>query len=204
MSLWNRLLGMGLTWGMVGLVYSLSGLRGPEGAYHLQPWALDLLLPYSTLAIWPYLSFFLLVTMGYLCAKPADFLWMCRAVLLCALGAGLVFAFFPTTMDFPPVLGEGLSEALLRLLIAHDAMVNCLPSLHVALSLIAAKALGASWPDGRRLLVWLWAGLICLSILVLRRHQIVDLLSGALLALGAGYAASLLRLKFRFAKEVSS
>lgn len=178
------------SWGVVWVIYALSGLRSADQAHHLTPWPIDAWFAFDPNALWLYMSFFFLVLGAYLLAAPQWVAWLWRAVVLCALGAGLVYLVYPTTMDFPPVTQTGLSADLLKLLMHYDAVVNCAPSLHVALSLVAAVALGATWRDWRGGLVWIWAIAICFSILVLRRHQFVDLLSGAGLALLAGGLAA--------------
>lgn len=182
----TRLGAMAIGWGSVGVVYGISGQRGPESAFHLTPSAIDLWFSFDPNAIWAYLSFFLLVPLGYLASKPDRLLWLMRAMVLCALGAGVVFAIFPTTMSFPPTPSSGLSAAVLALLIRVDTLVNCLPSLHVALSLICAAALWDAKKPWHMVALGLWLAVICLSILQLQRHQFVDLVAGAALAAWAG------------------
>lgn len=189
MSLSLRLGALFTSWGVVWVIYALSGLRGADQAYHLTPWAIDAWFPFDPRALWLYMSFFVLVLLAYLKGTAAWVAWLWRAVMICAVGAGAVYLVYPTTMDFPPVTQSGISAELLKLLMAYDAVVNCAPSLHVALSLVSAVALGATWRGWRGALVWIWAVGICLSILVLRRHQMADLLSGAVLAaVSAGLA----------------
>lgn len=182
----TRLCAMMIGWGMVGIVYGISGLRGPESAFHLSPSAIDLWFRFDPTAIWAYLSFFALVPLGYLASTPERLFWLMRAMVLCALGAGVVFAIFPTTMSFPPTPSTGISAAMLAALIRVDTLVNCLPSLHVALSLICVAALWDGKKPYRMAALILWLAVIFLSILQLQRHQFVDLLAGAALAFWAG------------------
>ena len=188
-SLLHRCAAMALGWGSVGAVYGLSAQRPIEQAYHLQPGPIELWFDFNPAGIWLYLSFFLLVPLGYLACAPARLGWLMRAMVLCALGAGVVFAVFPTTMTFPPVTQAGVSADMLLLLIRFDTLVNCLPSLHVALSLVVLAALWERAQPWRNLCLALWVLAITLSILPLHRHQFVDLVAGAVLALLAGVLA---------------
>jgi hypothetical protein len=77
-------------WGAVGVVYSLSDRLQGEG-YHLAPMAIDQWIPFSPSAIWLYLSFFLIVPLGYLLVPCERLRWLARAMQLSALGAGAVY-----------------------------------------------------------------------------------------------------------------
>lgn len=189
----SRFLAMLVGWGMVGLVYTLSGQRGVETAYLLTPTAIDRWFRFDPSAIWVYASFFVFVPLGFLLAMPQRVRWLARAFVISALGAALVFWLFPTTMHFPAVSEAGLSAAALRLLMRYDALVNCLPSLHVTLTALVLAALWRQAQMWRNLLFTLWAGAIILSILQLYRHQFVDLLAGLALALLASLLAAALR-----------
>ena len=199
----TRLAAMAIGWGAVGVIYGISGLRGPESAFHLTPSAIDLWFRFDPTAIWAYLSFFLLVPLGYLASTPERLVWLMRAMVLCALGAGLVFAIFPTTMSFPPTPTTGVSAGMLAALIRVDTLVNCLPSLHVALSLICAAALWDAKKPWRMVALIVWLAVICLSILQLQRHQFVDLLAGAALALWAGLVLRALGVPLRLFAPVA-
>lgn len=193
MTLQRRMTHMLIGWGAVGLVYGLFGLRSAEEAVLITPSAFDRWVSFSPAAVWPYLSFFLFVPLGFLQESPLVVAWLRRAFLFSAAGAGLVFALFPTTMHFPPVSSTGLSAEAVRLLMMVDSEVNSLPSLHATLT---ALVLVAVWQPGR---VWrnsaltLWALSILSSILILHRHQLVDLLAGLALAALAGSLAQIYR-----------
>ncbi|NPD15538.1 inositol phosphorylceramide synthase [Xinfangfangia sp. D13-10-4-6] len=184
-----------LGWGVVGVVYTISGLQDPARAIHLAPGAIDRAIRFDPDAIWVYMSFFLIVPLGYLASAPARAFWLCRSMILSAIGAGIAYALFPTTMSFPPVTGQSLSETALRLLMANDTTVNCAPSLHVTLTALAVAALwrkdvsggvssAKAWLWNRAILIW--GGLILFSILQLYRHQFIDLVTGLALAGLAG------------------
>lgn len=182
--LWHMLLG----WGTVGVVYSVTDRLQGVGTL-LPPSAIDRWIPFSPTAIWLYLSFFLIVPAGYLLAPLPRIKWLTLAMQLTALGAGAVYLLWPTTMTYPQNDGVGLSARLLAVLTQVDSAQNCLPSLHMALTVLAVWALSDTARKLRTALWILWGMAIAFSILQLRRHLLIDLVGGALLALCAGWLA---------------
>lgn len=185
--LWHMLLG----WGTVGVVYSLTDrLQGREPCCRRRR-----LTGRSRLTRRPFGSIcrFLIVPAGYLLAPLRRIKWLTLAMQLTALGAGAVYLLWPTTMAYPQNEGVGLSAQLLAALTQVDSAQNCLPSLHMALTVLAVWALSDGERKMRTALWMLWGVAIAFSILQLRRHLFVDLAGGALLALCAGGLA--LRIK---------
>ncbi|QUY46433.1 inositol phosphorylceramide synthase [Serratia plymuthica] len=187
-----RLRQMLLGWGFVGVIYSSADLWQGVGQ-RLSPSAIDRWIPFSPAAVWLYLSFFILIPLGYLLAPVHRVKWLATAMQLTALGAGAIYLLWPTTMAYPVDSGTGLSSEALAALIGVDSAQNCLPSLHMALTLLAVWALSDRQRKVRTALLAVWAVAIAVSILQLRRHLFVDLASGALLAWLAGWLA--LRIK---------
>lgn len=187
-----RLGQMLLGWGFVGVIY--SGTDRWQGVGQLiTPSAIDRWIPFSPAAVWPYLSFFILIPLGYLLAPVQRVKWLAAAMQLTALGAGAIYLLWPTTMEYPLDNGTGLSSDALAALIGVDSPQNCLPSLHMALTVLAVWALSDRQHKLRTAFFAVWALAIAVSILQLRRHLFVDLASGALLAWLAGWLA--LRIK---------
>lgn len=183
-----RLGQMLLGWGSVGVVYHFSDRWQAPGRL-MEPGWIDQMVAFSPQGIWLYLSFFLLVPCGYLLAPLSALRWLRRAMQLAALGAGAVYLLWPTTLHYPEVPATGLSAQLLGALAQVDSAQNCLPSLHMALSLLATWAIARRRQPALTACTVLWALLIGFSILQLRRHLFVDLLAGAVLALAAGLLA---------------
>lgn len=195
-SLYSRLWYMLTGWGAVGVVYSLTSSQDQASAHLLQPSVVDLWFEFDPSAIWLYLSFFILCAYAYLCCPQQRLVWLARSMQLSAVGAGIVFTFWPTTMEFPAVTQETLSADVLRLLIQLDSLQNCLPSLHVTLTILAVYALWQKTQLFLSLFTALWGIAITVSILQLHRHQFVDVLGGAALAiLACIFAHSILNWK---------
>ncbi|MEE4345113.1 phosphatase PAP2 family protein [Pseudomonas alliivorans] len=180
--LWHMFLG----WGTVGLIYTLSGVLQGKGRV-MEPSALDRMIAFSPHAVWLYMSFFIVVPLGYLLAPQDRVRWLSRSMRLTALGAGMVYMLWPTTLVYPVDQGSTLSSAMLVFLTWVDSSQNCLPSLHMALMVLAVWGISAARRTVRTVLFVLWVAVIAWSILQLRRHLFIDVLSGALLALFAGW-----------------
>lgn len=180
--LWHMLLG----WGAVGVAYALSDRLQGKG-YHLTPMAIDSSIPFSPSAIWLYLSFFLLVPLGYLLVPRDRLRWLTCAMQLSALGAGVIYLLWPTTLHYPTYSSDGSASQLLTWLISVDSPQNCFPSLHAALTLLSVWAIAARRQGVLTVASLVWALAIGYSILQLRRHLFIDLLGGGMLAWGCGW-----------------
>jgi membrane-associated phospholipid phosphatase len=157
--------------------------------------AIDQWIPFSPSAIWLYLSFFLIVPLGYLLVPCERLRWLARAMQLSALGAGAVYLLWPTTINYPAYSPDDSASQLLTWLVSVDSPQNCFPSLHAALTILAVWAIGVRRQGWLTVVSILWALAIGFSILQLRRHLFIDLLGGGVLAWGCGWLA--LRLERR-------
>ncbi|TBR62688.1 MULTISPECIES: phosphatase PAP2 family protein [unclassified Escherichia] len=181
-----RLKQMLLGWGTVGVIYNFSDSLQGEG-YQLTPSVIDNLIAFSPSAVWLYLSFFLIVPLGYLSTPLCHLRWLVRAMQLSALVAGVFYLLWPTTMQYPAFAQSGISAGALNGLIAIDSSQNCFPSLHAALTLLAVWAIAKKGSRWLTLMSVVWAIAIAFSILQLRRHLFIDLVGGALLASVCGW-----------------
>jgi len=181
-----RLRQMLLGWGCVGLIYNSTDRWQAPGTV-LQPGAIDRLIPFDPAGVWLYLSFFLLIPLAYLAGPTERLRWLRTAFQLSALAAGAVFMAWPTTLSYPPNDGNSLSSSLLAALTSIDSAQNCFPSLHMALTVLAIWALHDARQPAKNVLFWLWGLAIAFSIIQLRRHLFIDLVSGTGLGLAVGW-----------------
>lgn len=173
-------------WGTVGVVYQLSAQFQGQGTV-LPTSLVDEWIPFSASAIWLYLSFFIIVPLSYLSCPMSRLAGLRRATQLTALIAGAVYLIFPTTMVYPQVVGDDFSTRVLQLLLLIDSPQNCLPSLHIALTVLAVWAMSDGQQKVKTGFYLLWGAAIAFSILQLRRHLFIDLVTGAILAVIAGW-----------------
>lgn len=175
-------------WGFVGVIYHLTDRLQGTGRV-ITPSLIDELIPFSANAIWPYFSFFLIIPLGYFMAPINAVRWLARAMQIAALGAGAMYLLWPTTLNAPVDTGHSLASILLKGLMAADSTQNCLPSLHVTLTLLAVWAVAKSRRDFMTWVLILWGLVIAFSILQLKRHLFIDLMGGVILAWIAGALA---------------
>lgn len=197
-----RLKQMLFGWGTVGVIYTLCDRLQGEG-YQLTPLPVDSLIPFSSEAIWLYLSFFIIVPLGYLLTPFERLRWLTRAMQLSAVGAGAIYLLWPTTMAYPLMVEEGVSSTLSGWLISVDSSQNCFPSLHAALTILAVWAIAARRSRWISIAMVIWACAIAFSILQLKRHLFIDLIGGGLLAWGSINLSAHLEMRTQKYKGIS-
>jgi len=181
----KRVQQMLLGWGTVGVIYTLSDRIQGEG-HHLTPWLVDQWIAFSPSAVWFYLSFFLLVPLGYLLVPEYRLRWLTRTMQFAAVVAGGCYLLWPTTMNYPAFSAEGYAGVVLKALISVDSRQNCFPSLHAALTILSVWAIAARRQGLLTVVSVVWALAILFSILQLRRHLFIDIAGGTVLAVGCG------------------
>lgn len=151
----------------------LLPLLWPDQAIPLIPWT-----------FWIYLSDYLLVFL--VIAKlddKAQFDSYARMTFATLFFCGLFFLGMPTTYPRPlvPPLDNAFVEFAVRLVHAADSPHNCFPSMHVALTGIAAWAARGFQGRWRWLLVP-WGLAIYVSTLTTKQHYLVDIAGGVAVA----------------------
>lgn len=131
-------------------------------------------LPWSAVV---YLSMDLLLLLAPFVIKDARKLAAFGAVLIVQmLIAAPFFVLLPVADVFPPRVVEGPAAMFFTVADTMNLERNYLPSLHVAFSVTAARAYGGRW-------WWLWAFAIAASTMLMHEHYVVDVITGAALAL---------------------
>ena len=198
LTLTNRLGFLIIGWGFVGLFYALSTNLTPFSAHILSESFIDRAVAFNPNGIWLYLSFFMFVPLGFLFSTPEKLIQFTRAMQMCAVICGAVFLILPTTLNYPSIStdnsGTYASLALLDFLSRYDTAKNCLPSLHAALTLLAAWAMYSRLNIVRSIVIMIWAALIIYSIIQIRRHLALDVGAGLLVGAGAIILAGRLHL----------
>jgi membrane-associated phospholipid phosphatase len=144
----------------------------------------DAAVPFVPATVWIYVSVYLLVPTAFFWCRSWNeitrFTWAYLALLVTGSAVHLVWpTVFPR--DAFPVEALGPTGQAIAFLRKADLPTSCLPSMHVAGSLLGALSL---WR--RRRLVfgaWMfWAGAITVSTLTLKQHYLIDVVGGAALA----------------------
>ncbi len=108
--------------------------------------------------------------------------YVCHATL-CAGFWSCLFV-LPHDYAIPRLRLINLIRLALSALMNIDSPQNLLPSLHVSLTLVVLNALWSTQQKFRTVLAVIWALAICASVLVLKRHLFIDVVTGALTAWG--------------------
>jgi membrane-associated phospholipid phosphatase len=154
--------------------------------------AIDRAIGFDPRWIWAYQSVYLLVTaVPWILLNASDLPRYARGFLQIS---GLGFAFFLLLPVRGPRPEVEAANFMFRLMQWYDRPLNCMPSLHAALSvytvLFAGDATrGRMTPSARRFLLsagWFWILLIAYAAVATKQHYAIDLPAGALLA-GACY-----------------
>jgi membrane-associated phospholipid phosphatase len=162
--------------------------------------AIDHAIPFSSGAVWAYLSIYAFLPLGpFLLEDRQRILQYAQGVLAMSVIATIIFVFWPTVCPRPDASG---TNAVYRALIAIDNPYHAFPSLHAAFAIYsalyaieAARQLG--WRRATEFGFWVWAGLILYATLATRQHVFIDILTGSLLGFVAYHGFSIRLQRFR-------
>lgn len=152
-------------------------------------WRAPALLPLTWLDRLPFVPAAMLVYVSHFVFLPGCLLLIrgerafgrtVGAVLTGSALSNVFFALYPTTLPRPPA-PEGWTAPLFAFIAAVDEPMNCFPSQHVGLAVVAAWGLrrdGHPWAS--RALAW--SGAIALSTVLVKQHYAADVAGGLALA----------------------
>lgn len=155
---------------------------------------LDRIIPFSSGWSWVYQTVYVALPAVALCIERRRHLvqyargyWLMLAVC---------FAFFwlyPVRTPRPIEIDPSSLDPMHALILSYDGLINCFPSLHVALGLfsvlhaiayLTARGGSRMWPV---VSMWFWFTLLCYSTVALKQHYLVDIPAGVAVALVAFY-----------------
>ena len=157
-------------------------------AQPLAPAAIDRAIPFIDWTVWIYLTQYALLAAAIVLARDdADRTQAFYSMLAATAIAALIFAVWPTHIERQTQVTDGLTGLVWSGLYFADTPLNCFPSLHVALAVIAGTTL---WRRGSRLLAVFWPALIAISTLTTKQHVFMDVAGGGVLAASAWFTVS--------------
>lgn len=171
------------------LFFSIYFFTNWTASQRIDPWHLyaewELNVPLVPQFIWVYLSVYLCCLLPLFVLTADQIKAFGRSFLKCTLTAGVIFLLFPAKLGFPRerfVEGyDGIFQVLYRL----DQPYNLVPSLHVALASLVVLTIVTYVPN--RNLKWalnLWLLLVMMSVVLIRQHHLLDIVTGFSLASG--------------------
>jgi len=144
---------------------------------------LDDKLPLLPEMVTVYFSYFLMLFPGSVTLIFSGQFWpFMQAMIIAQIIGDLFWWVFPNGVKRPVVIGGGLMREWLRRLYRfdqHDG--NAAPSAHVFHALIIGYFLAQLWPSLAGL-IYVWAGLIIISTVLIKQHYVLDVLGGILVA----------------------
>jgi len=188
----NRIAAGALLFGWISTAYFLPNRHPIFSVRSVPATAPDVLTPLRLQWTWVYVSYYPFIAGAFFLGRTPELrMKFSRAMGLAALFAAIVFVCFPTRIprEAYPIVGVGWAADLLRRLRAADVDGACLPSMHVAMSLLSAAAYGESFPKFR-VPAGAWAALIVYSTMATKQHYFLDAVAGAVLAASAAYCAN--------------
>lgn len=180
---WLAYLWMGLLLDLLFVVvYGGSSLLNHTRSTHLQihfDWETG--LPLIPAFIYPYFSIFLLFLLPLFALDVSALRQLAKQLVVATLVAGATFLLLPTKLGFEPSTLE--LPPLFSLLASLDLPYNLVPSLHVTYSALTISAVSSNSPAWLKPLLWLWLGAMCVSVVLVHQHHLLDVVSGLILAL---------------------
>jgi membrane-associated phospholipid phosphatase len=142
----------------------------------------DLAVPFVPAAVLGYMALYpLFWAAPFILRTEHELQAMAATLCMVILVAGVCFLVLPAEIAFPPTPDCGPWEDLVRFAKRLALANNLVPSLHVAMSVMCAAIYALYAGALGRAILWLWAGVIALSTMLLHQHYVIDVVTGVLL-----------------------
>jgi membrane-associated phospholipid phosphatase len=167
-----------------GLVYGGANWLTHQHRYRVRLHTdMELAVPLVPAAVIGYMSLYPLFYMAPFVLRSERELTALVVGLAFQIGvAGVGFLAFPADNLFSPPGEMGGWSPMVRFAKWLALDYNLAPSLHVAMGTLCVAVYARQAPPLGRAALWLWAGGIGLSTLLLHQHYVVDIVTGYLLA----------------------
>ncbi len=130
-----------------------------------------------------YVSLYPMVALAIIRSQGERRKALCHQMTLGTLIAGVIFLLFPAQLSFARLPVAGIWSMGYEILHAVDLPHNLFPSLHVTYAtLCSISLLGNLKSTAAKSLVYLWLGIIVLSVVLTHQHHVVDILGGWMVA----------------------
>lgn len=176
------LIGLGI-FAVYGILY-LGAQHFPLRAPTLVPFTQwDHLIGFNANWVWIYIAAYPYVPVVFFALRSTKLvLAYTRSYLILTIGSVYIFALWPTILPRAPYPTDATWAGIaLEWLRGMDAPTNCLPSLHVATSLVSSWWIGV---QNRLLgiLGFIFSALVIWSTLALKQHVVWDAVTGSVAA----------------------
>lgn len=149
--------------------------------YHLYT-TIDGFIPLIPLFVIIYLSIYALVFLPSILVKEKNkFYNGSLTYFLVMVLSYFIFYLFPVQMMRPELAVDSISSSLLNFVYQSDLALNCFPSLHTSMAILAG--LISYNYDKKYWWMLLWGILIAISTVFVKQHYFIDMVAGALMAI---------------------
>lgn len=166
----------------ITLFYKLIQIYFPAGYIFKIPF-IDDKIPFLSIFVIPYLLYVFVLFFPFVITfkNKKHFLAVSAAFLFASVVCNIIYVLFPTMVIRPEVLPSTMLNKLVLFVYTIDGVVNCIPSGHVAFSVLSNLCLTRINKKfaGYMLPVTV---LIVFSTLFIKQHYVPDIFAGLLLA----------------------
>ena len=171
---------LGIIIGFLILVYYGGKIATSHRMLHVLTGPLDEKIPFIPAWVTVYCSAYLIWIFSavWILSESREFAYRTTAeVVFALLASGIVFIAWPGVLVRPEVFGNGFFDEWVRQIYRLDTPTNLCPSLHVLLSYLCWRKM----TECKRIRKWIQASsfgyliLICLSVLFIKQHALVDI-----------------------------
>lgn len=185
-------------WGWVGffvMFFLTENLIPVEKCYPVRCF-LDDIIPFCEYFVIFYVGWYFLIAgslLYFALYNPENFKYMMKFIIVTQIVAMVIYILFPTRQDLRPAAfpRNNIFTDILGGIYAVDTNTNVCPSLHVAISV----GIGITWLKERsasgfcKILIAIFCGLVCLSVVFVKQHSAVDAISAVPLCVFAWWIA---------------
>lgn len=165
------------------IVYNGAPIIARNIPHHVFSVPLDDKIPFIPFFIVFYILAFLQWIIGFIFIARENREFACRyftAEIISKLICGLIFIFFPTTMDRPDIAGSDIFSRLCSLIFFVDAPVNLFPSIHCLESWVCMRSALEMKKAGTVYKVFsvLMSFAVFASVVFVKQHLLLDIIGG--------------------------
>lgn len=164
-----------------GLFYGSVGFLPWLHPFLIKENEIDRIIGFHPYSIYLYLSFFFLIWHAIIQVKEDKAIELSILIPVSAFFAAIFYLIFPTTITgVNQILDTDLITKLCyKLINGNDTHMNCLPSLHGAITVICVYYLiNQNNNKLNQLMYIIWGLAICWSAIAIRQHLSLDIITG--------------------------
>ena len=163
----------------------ITAQRGDVQRFYFD-WELG--IPFVPAMVCVYLSLIVTFVLPMFCLRGPALVILSRRLGWGTVLAGLAFLLLPASLGFERRTEVPGWEAVFDLLHLVDHPHNLVPSMHIIWSGLILGTLRAASSAWARRLFEAWFALICVSVVLVHQHHLIDVFSGMLAAVAVAWA----------------